>query len=59
MQNLIINEHSGGGGGINLTVVYAEGSLSPGALVCVIPILIDSSLGLQQHETDHHTSRQE
>ena len=43
MQNLIINEHSGGGG-INLTVVYAGGSLSPGALVVVIPILTDDSL---------------
>ena len=43
MQNLNINEHSGEGG-INLTVVYAEGSLSPGALVCVMPILTDGSL---------------
>ncbi len=26
-----------GGGGINVSIVYVEGTLSPGALVCVLP----------------------
>ena len=43
MQDLIINELSGGGG-INASVVFAGGSQSPGALVCVMPILTDGSL---------------
>ena len=43
VQDLIINEHSGGGG-INVSVVFAGGSLSPGALVCVMLILTDGSL---------------
>ena len=43
VQDLIINEHSGGDG-INVSVVFAGGSQSPGALVCVMPILTDGSL---------------
>ena len=43
VQNLIVNEHSGGGS-INVSVVFAGGSQSPGALVCVMPILTDGSL---------------
>ena len=43
VQDLIIKEHSGGGG-INVSVVFAGGSQSPGALVCVMPILTDGSL---------------
>ena len=43
VQDLIIYEHSGGGG-INVSVVFAGGSQSPGALVCVMPILTDGSL---------------
>ena len=43
VQDLIINKYSGGGG-INVSVVFAGGSQSPGALVCVMPILTDGSL---------------
>ena len=43
VQDLIINKLSGRGG-INVSVVFAGGSQSPGALVCVMPILTDGSL---------------
>ena len=43
VRDLIIYKHSGGGG-INVSVVFAGGSQSPGALVCVMPILTDGSL---------------
>ena len=43
VQDLIVNELSRGGG-INVSVVFAGGSQSPGALVCVMPILTDGSL---------------
>ncbi len=37
IQDLLVSECPGGGG-INVSIVYVEGTLSPGALVCVLPI---------------------
>ena len=35
VQDLLVSEWPGGG--INVSIVYVEGTLSPGALVCVLP----------------------
>ena len=35
VQDLLVSECPGGG--INVSIVYVEGTLSPGALVCVLP----------------------
>ncbi len=37
IQDMLVSECPGGGG-INVSIVYVEGTLSPGALVCVLPI---------------------
>ncbi len=36
VQDLQVSEYPGGG--INVSIVYVEGTLSPGALVCVLPM---------------------
>ncbi len=37
IQDLLVSGCPGGGG-INVSIVYVEGTLSPGALVCVLPV---------------------
>ncbi len=37
IQDLLVSKCPGGGG-INVSIVYVEGTHSPGALVCVLPI---------------------
>ena len=36
VEDLQLSEYPGGG--INMNIVYVEGTLSPGALVCVLPM---------------------
>ncbi len=38
VQDLLVSECPGGGG-ICVSIVYVEGTLSPGALVCAVPIM--------------------
>ncbi len=39
VQDLLVSECPGGGGICCVSIVYVEGTLSPGALVCVIHII--------------------